>query len=116
MKSALNNLSALVTYSLESSIVTADSMTARGYNPKAVRYSRYKFKAIDGVMIALSLVALVYVICAKAGGKITFVFDPRIYSKSFDAVAFVLFLLLSLLPVIIDLTEEILWKISYAKN
>lgn len=69
MKSALNNLSALVTYSLESSIVTADSMTARGYNPKAVRYSRYKFKAIDGVMIALSLVALVYVICAKAGGK-----------------------------------------------
>ena len=67
-------------------------------------------------MIALSLFALVYVICAKAGGKITFIFDPRIYSKSFDAVAFVLFLLLSLLPVIIDLTEEILWKISYAKN
>lgn len=116
MKSALNNLSALVTYSLESSIVTADSMTARGYNPKAVRYSRYKFKAIDGVMIALSLVALVYVICAKASGKITFIFDPRIYSKSFDAVVFVLFLLLSLLPVIIDLTEEFLWKISYAKN
>ena len=53
---------------------------------------------------------------AKAGGKITFIFDPRIYSKSFDAVAFVLFLLLSLLPVIIDLTEEILWKISYVKN
>ncbi len=116
LKSALNNLSALVTYSLESSVVTADSMTARGYNPKAVRYSRYKFKLADGVLIVLSFVCLVYVIFAKASDKITFVFDPRIYSKTFDITAFVLFLLLSFLPLIIDLTEELLWKISYVKN
>ncbi len=116
LKSALNNLSALVTYSLESSVVTADSMTARGYNPKAVRYSRYKFKSADGVLIVLSFVCLVYVVFAKASDKITFVFDPRIYSKTFDITAFVLFLLLSFLPLIIDLTEELLWKISYVKN
>lgn len=116
LKAALNNLSALVTYSLESSIITADSMTARGYNPKTVRYSRYKFKLADGVLIALSAVCLFYVIFAKASDMITFVFDPRIYSKTFDISAFLLFLLLSFLPLITDLTEEFLWKISYAKN
>ena len=116
LKAALNNLSALVTYSLESSIITADSMTARGYNPKAVRYSRYKFKFVDGVLIALSAVCLFYVIFAKASDRITFVIDPRIYSKTFDVSAFLLFLLLSFLPLITDLTEEFLWKISYAKN
>lgn len=116
LKAALNNLSALVTYSLESSIITADSMTARGYNPKAVRYSRYKFKFADGVLIALSAVCLFYVIFAKASDRITFVIDPRIYSKTFDASAFLMFLLLSFLPLITDLTEEFLWKISYAKN
>lgn len=116
LKAALNNLSALVTYSLESSIITADSMTARGYNPKAVRYSRYKFNLADGVLIVLSAVCLFYVIFAKASDRITFVFDPRIYSKTFDIAAFLLFLLLSFLPLIIDLTEELLWKISYAKN
>lgn len=99
-------MSALVTYSLESSIITADSMTARGYNPKAVRYSRYKFKFADGVLIALSAVCLFYVIFAKASDRITFVIDPRIYSKTFDVSAFLLFLLLSFLPLITDLTEE----------
>lgn len=68
------------------------------------------------MLIVLSFVCLVYVVFAKASDKITFVFDPRIYSKTFDITAFVLFLLLSFLPLIIDLTEELLWKISYVKN
>lgn len=116
IKSAISNLSALVTYSLESSIITADSMTARGYNPKAVAPGRYKFKAVDGVLIALSAAVIAYVIFAKATDRITFIFDPKIYSMSFDAAAFAVFVVLCFLPLIVDVTEEILWKVSYVKN
>lgn len=115
LKQGITNLSALVSYSLESSIITADSMSARGYNPKAVRVSRYRIKSIDIALIMLVLASIIYVLYAKIGDKITFVFDPMIYMKSFDILAIALFLVLSLLPIIVDLVEEILWKISYLK-
>lgn len=116
IKTAINNLSALVSYSLESSIITADSMTAREYNPKAVRYNRYKITPADLVLIAVSVLAIACVAFAKITDRITFIFEPTIYSKSFDYTAFAFFCFFSLLPVAVDLTEEILWKISYAKN
>lgn len=113
---AVKELSALITYSLESSIVTADSMKARNYNPKAVRYSRYKFKVFDVAMIIINLLLFSYVIYTKFSGKIAFIMNPTIYIKSFDVLSFILFCILVFLPIIIDLAEEIRWKLSVAKN
>lgn len=115
-KNGIDDLSALVTYSLESSVITSDSMQARGYNPHAVRHSRYKPTAADVVLTAFTLAAFIYVMYAKISGKITFIMNPRIYSKSFDLAAMLLYCVLFALPIIVDLFEEIRWKISALKK
>lgn len=115
-KHGINDLSALITYSLESSIITSDSMQARGYNPHAVRYSRYKMTAGDIILTAFTLFVFIYVMYAKISGRITFVMNPEIYSKTFDVSAMVLYCALFFLPTAVDLFEEIRWKISALKK
>lgn len=115
-KHGINDLSVLITYSLESSIITSDSMQARGYNPHAVRYSRYKMTAGDIVLTAFTLFVFIYVMYAKISGRITFVMNPEIYSKTFDVSAMVLYCALFFLPTAVDLFEEIRWKISALKK
>ena len=115
-KNGINDLSALITYSLESSIITSDSMQARGYNPHAVRYSRYKMTASDIILTAFTLFVFIYVMYAKISGRITFVMNPEIYSKTFDISAMALCCALFFLPTAVDLFEEIKWKISALKK
>lgn len=114
-KQGVSNLSALVTYSFESSVITSNSMEARGYSPKAVRPSRYKMKAVDVVLIVATLGLSAYVIYSKVSEKTSFVFEPKTYFESFDVLAVILFTVLCLAPVIIDLVEGIKWKLSAQK-
>lgn len=116
MKQALDNFSALVSYSLESSIVTADSMTARGYNPRAVKPGRYKTSASDIIALCLIILVAVLIFVQKGLGNISFIFDPMIYSESFSVSAVCGFVAFQLVPIITDLWEDILWKLSNAKN
>lgn len=116
LKNALSDLSALITYSLESSIVTSDSMQARGYNPHAVRHSRYEMKPIDLILTVSTLLAFGYVLYGKISGKITFIMNPQIYSKTFDASVMIVYCLLFAMPIIVDLFEEIRWKVSALKK
>lgn len=115
-RQALDNFSALISYSLESSIITADSMTARGYNPRAVRGGRYKFRVDDFVLMAVIIAIAALVLVQKGAGNISFVFDPMIYSESFSISAICGFAVFQLLPIIIDLWEDALWKLSNAKS
>lgn len=116
VKSAINNFSALVSYSLESSIITSDSMSARGYNPKAVRPARFKLYLSDILMIIAVIILSAIIITNKIMGNIVFVFDPEIYVESFSVISIIAFALLCFLPLIIDLWEDMLWKLSNAKH
>lgn len=115
LKSAIDNLSALVTYSLESSIITADSMEARAYNPRAVRHSRYKYSTVDVIMILLIVALSAFVISQIIMQNTVFVFDPAIYIKRLSIPSVVCFVILEFLPIIIDLVENVLWKLSVSK-
>lgn len=54
-------MSAVFTWALENSMQTADSMQMRGYASGARRYSPYRFKTRDGVLIAvIILMQLMY--------------------------------------------------------
>lgn len=108
-------LSALTTYSLESSIVTANSMNARGYNPSAQRGNRYRTCATDIVTLLLLVIAAIIICAEKIMGNIVFVFDPKIYSEKFSILAITAFFILQLLPLVIDVVEDIRWKISASK-
>ncbi|MBR3737532.1 MAG: energy-coupling factor transporter transmembrane protein EcfT [Eubacterium sp.] len=115
-KSAVSNLSALISYSLESSIITADSMNARGYQSKKISPRRYRICFQDVFLIILILLSFSFVFYSKATGKITFVFDPIIYSKSFSPTAFILFFITQLIPFAVEVREVFLWKLSNAVN
>ncbi|MBQ8980584.1 MAG: hypothetical protein IJ077_03125 [Eubacterium sp.] len=107
---ALQNLSALITYSLESSIITADSMTAKGFNSRAVSPSRYKITARDVVLTIIILVCFVYLLYAKIAHRLVFIFEPETYFKTIDPVAICLTCVLLLLPSAAEIWEVLLWK------
>lgn len=116
VKQAISNFSALVSYSLESSIITSDSMSARGYNPKAVKPARFKLFASDLALILIVIALSIVIIVNKAMGNIVFVFDPEIYIESISALSLIAFSVLCFMPLIIDLWEDMLWKLSNAKQ
>lgn len=116
MKNALDTLSVLISYSLESSIITADSMEARGYNPRAVRYSRYKYTVSDIVLICLISAFGVYTFIQIIMKHNLFIFEPKIYVESLDIASVIAFAMLCLIPVVVDLIEEILWKLSSVRS
>ena len=115
-KTSVNNLSALISYSLESSIITADSMNARGYKAGALSVRRYKLSFEDVIILMFLLTAFGYIFYSKAAGNIGFIFDPVIIVKSFDAAAFTAFCVSQLIPFIAEVWEEMRWKLSNAKN
>ena len=103
-------LSALVTYALESSIITARSMQARGYNPKAVRGERYRYAEQDLLITTAVLFLSVYIIIQKITGNFAFEFEPYLVSKRLSIPALISFALLALIPSAADLWENIRWK------
>lgn len=49
-------MSAVFTWALENSMQTADSMEMRGYSSGKKRYSSYRFRTADGLMLAMIIV------------------------------------------------------------
>lgn len=115
-KSALDNLSALISYSLESSIITADSMSARGYKAGVISVKRYKLCNQDVFLLLFILISFIYVFYSKVAGNITFIFEPFTKIKSFSPMAFAVFITVEAMPFIVEVWEEMLWKLSNAKN
>ena len=115
MKTAVRNLSALISYSLESSIITADSMSARGYNPKCSSRLRYKLSKRDIIYLALFIAAFALTIFAQVTDKIGFIFEPRIYFATDSIVYYFIFAAVMLLPLIIEVWEVLLWKRAVLK-
>jgi energy-coupling factor transport system permease protein len=112
---ALNNLSALITYSLESSIITADSMNARGYKQGALSVKRYRLCVQDIVLLFAVLMCFGVDFCYKATGGITFIFDPVIRIESFSITALILFVFVQMIPFFVEMWEDMLWKLSNAR-
>lgn len=115
VKNAINNLSALVTYCLESSIITADSMQARGYNPKAMRRGRFKWCGCDFAVLGAVLLLSVIIVIGIVSGRTVFAFQPVIFYTSQCVPAVLCFCLFEIIPLIVDLIEDLLWKKSSAK-
>ena len=71
VRSALRVFSIVVTWSLESGIITADSMRCRGYGAEDRRttFQIYRFTGRDRLIAALILAALAATVYAAAGGS-----------------------------------------------
>lgn len=116
MRQAGKNASILVSWSLESSIESADSMEARGYGLRGrTSFHLYRFGRRDAAMMiwlcALGAVGIIGCALHKAEAW----FYPVYVVHPFDALtaaALSAFALLAATPLVMDITGEYRWKRS----
>ena len=116
VRAAAGDLSALTSYALEGSIITADSMTARAYRPGVIRRGNYRYTPGDVAVLVLSLMLFGFALFEKLIGNFSFVFEPDIYIRRLSIPGAVCFLLFGLMPAAISIKEELQWKLSRSEG
>ena len=111
-------VSILVSWSLESSIESADSMAARGYGLKGrTSYNLFKLRIADIVTLLLSMLLGGITIASYAAGVNKLYYYPviRVVESSpkwLEFAGYISFIALLAIPLAIDLIGELRWKKS----
>ena len=115
----LRVFSIMVTWALENGIVTADSMSARGYSEKRrTQFSFFAFTKFDAAFLALTLALFSAAAAAKIRGAIGSVYYPDFICAKFSAeslAAYICFFIMQIIPCILETEEEIRWKYLTSK-
>ena len=111
-------VSILVSWSLESSIESADSMAARGYGLKGrTSYNLFKIRTADIITLLLSMLLGGVTITSYAAGVNKLYYYPviRVVESSpkwLELAGYISFIALLAMPLAIDLIGELRWKKS----
>ena len=108
-------LGALTGWALEGSVVTGDSMRARGYGAaKRSSFMLYPMTATDWALLAVMAALLALTVTAACLGQVAAVFVPavEISPVSWGLLAYTVYLLL---PPALHIKEAIQWRISRSK-
>ena len=115
----IKSFSAVITQSLENSIEKSNSMSARGYGKsKRTYYSNFKFTKYDLLYLVITVVLFIMSVTSIILNTAYFNFYPIIEMNSItltSALSYIAFLLLSLLPFVFQVKEEIKWKYLVSK-
>jgi len=105
--------SVMVTWALENGIITADSMTARGYGiSRRTHFSLFRWTAGDVALTAFSL--LLASLTLFSSSRCGFVFYPSLEIPPFDFLrisGLSSYFVLSVLPAIIRAKEALKWRL-----
>lgn len=114
LRGELRIFSVLVSWALENGIITADSMSARGYGiGRRTRFALFRFTIYDAVLCVSCIALGGYVIWAMSSGTMDFTFYPyiRMHAMSPTSVcAYAAYALMSFFPFILELEENRRWK------
>ena len=108
-------LGTLTSWALEGSVVTGDSMRARGYGTaKRTSFMIYRMTATDWILVTVMLALLGITIAAACFGQFTAIFLPamEIVPVSWGLAAYTCYLLI---PTALHIKEAIQWHISRSK-
>lgn len=108
-------LSAMTSWALEGSIVTADSMRSRGYGTaKRSSFMIYRMSNRDRILLTVQIVLLLLVILSAAQGQTAAAFTPELSAApvSWGIAAYSAYLMI---PVLLHLKEALQWHISRSK-
>lgn len=115
----LRVFSCLITWSLENSIQTADSMSARGYGLKnRSSYTLFKWKISDTLTLFFTSILFIGVIILIALKQLEFNFYPSLSSFSFNPLtltAFILSFSLLFFASLTEIMENIKWQYLKSK-
>ena len=107
-------LSIMVTWALENSIETADSMKSRGYGlPGRTAFSIYKFTRRDAYALVYIVICAAVVITGAVTGLYHFRYFPTIrgqWTGFGTIVIFTVYFALAIFPVLVNLKEDLIWK------
>lgn len=107
----------IVTWSLENGIITADSMTARGYGTgKRSRYSLFRLRKGDILFVILTAVLFSLTIFGLQGTEC--IYYPYFKLSALTAknlTAYISYGILLLIPTFIEVKEAIKWKCLQSK-
>jgi energy-coupling factor transport system permease protein len=113
-------MSALASWSIEGSIVTADAMRARGYGlPGRTAYSPFVFTWRDGAAAAAIAFFSAAVLLGGLRGLLFARYFPTVKMTAPEGVAALIFAAhaaLCALPLGISLWEDVRWKLSQSKT
>ena len=119
IKNALTILSIVITWALENAIETADSMRSRGYGMTGrTAFSIYRLQRRDIYALICLLLAVAYVIAGSATGGIYWQYYPIASGNLtgfYTLSVFTVYLLLCLMPLLINFWEDLKWKFLTSK-
>ena len=114
LKQAFTAFSATVSWAMEQSIVTADSMKSRGYGASGrTAYAIYTFERRDGLTLALIALLCLGTVLPWAMGWVQWSFYPAMTGELLGGrqmISYLSFLGLCLMPLIIDWKEDCKWS------
>ncbi len=112
LRANLRVCSVMVTWALENGIITADSMTARGYGlGRRSHFSVFRFERADGWLLTSALVLAALSVWGVLGRSIAWY--PRFEMSPLTvrvAVGYFSYGILAFLPVITDAKEAMAWR------
>lgn len=107
-------VSAMITWSLENALDTADSMRSRGYGlPGRTSFSIYRFTDRDRAALLLILGLGFFVAAGWIGGGMAFRYYPAVHAGEVTvwSVSFLFaYAALCLMPLILDWREDFAWR------
>lgn len=120
LRAATKNLSALLTWSMENAIQTADSMKARGYGVRRrTTFHLFVFDTRDALMLGLLLALTLVCVLARSFGHGTMNYYPRmdaVITGPSGLMLYTVFGILALLPTLLEIKEAHKWRCWNLKN
>ena len=119
LKQALTAFSATVSWAMEQSIVTADSMKSRGYGSAGrTAYAIYRFERRDKLALCILALLCAGTVLPWLTGAVGWTFFPAMTGAPMGPGALVSYLSFAgicMMPLTIDLTEDCKWNLLRSK-
>lgn len=114
VKNSIRILSAVITWSLENAIDTSDSMKSRGYGLTGrTAYSNYVFDIRDVTALIYLAVTITYFLIGTLFGKINYRYFPSMRGTDmsfYSTSIFISYIMICIMPIIIEIWEELKWR------
>lgn len=113
-RNGIKIVSIMTTWALENAIETADSMKSRGYGLKGrSSFSIFTFDRRDKIILSVMVILTTVIFMGSFYGENTIIYFPIMKIKSISLFSILVYLsygLLCLIPVFIEIKEEITWR------
>jgi energy-coupling factor transport system permease protein len=115
LQEGMTVLGALTSWTLEGSVITGDSMRARGYgSAKRSSFVIYRMTVLDRLLVVIMAALMAFTILAASLGQMSAIFTPAldIAPVSWGVIPYTAYLLI---PVALHIKEAISWHISRSR-